>query len=75
MNRRRGFVEDRNNIAILKFECVESVQMDSVKGASGCFLMHLKDEAQIIDSWLLSHKCSEWWREKILSAFRDINFL
>lgn len=68
MSTRRGVVKERENVNIAELECAHNAGMDSVKGATDCFPMHFRDEARVIDEWLVSQKCSPRGRRIILSA-------
>jgi len=59
INKGIGFGKGRENVDNPELESIEGDGMDFVKRAPCCFPIHLEDEAQVIDEWLLSRKCSK----------------
>lgn len=45
--------------------------MDFIKGAPCDFPMHLEDQAEVIDDWLQSLKCTERQRKRVLSCLGE----
>ena len=68
---RRARLEGEELVVQPKLSCLLGVGMDFIKGAPCDFLMHLEDQAEVIDGWLQSLKCIKRQRKQVLNCLGE----